>query len=334
MTAGSGIAGERAVSVIVPCFNAEDFVESAVERLLLQSDVDIQIVIVDDGSSDGTAAIAARLAEAHSEVAFVALPRNQGVAAARRAAVTAASADYVWFVDADDEWAPDAARAMLTAAIEHDADVVCAKATVVAEQRGPKPVGALPAVATTSGAAAFRMLLTGELTGHLWNKLFRRDLLDRIEFTPIRQHSDQAMVAQALSRATTVAYLPKEVYTYRLRTGSIIRSGARRADSLRTLGTVVGRCMAAIDATALRSTEYLYYRARYGALARLKDATSGAYLARDAEALVREVRGDMSIAQWWALVRRRDATRIALYTLGWASPNAYARTLDRFGGRL
>jgi hypothetical protein len=92
--------------------------------------------------------------------------------------------------------------------------------------------------------------------------------------------------------------------------------------------------MAGIDATRLRSSEFLYYRARYSVLARLKDATSGAYSDQQRRALVREAHGEMSLAQWGALVRRRDATRLALYSLGWVSPSLYARTLDRFGGRL
>ena len=329
-------AAERAprVSAIVPCYNAAEFVEDAVARLLAQQAIALEVIVVDDGSADETAALASALAAQHPEVTFVALPENQGVAAAREAAVAAATAEYVWFVDADDEWPSDAAATLLAAAETWEADIVCAAATVVAPGRDDKPVGSLPEGPSSSGPEAFRHLLTGRLTGHLWNKLFRRTLLERIDFTRIRQHSDQAMVAQALSQAGVVAYTHREVYRYLLRSGSIIRSGSQRADSLRSVGLVVARCMARIDATELRSTEYLYYRARYSVLARLKDATSGAYPDGRRRDLVKEARGEMSLGQWGALLRRRDATRLTLYTLGWASPPLYARTLDRFGGRL
>lgn len=325
---------DRRVSVIVPCYNAAAFVEQAVSRLLDQVGVDIEIVVVDDGSTDATADIASGLAARHPEVVFIALDENSGVAAAREAAVAAATADYIWFVDADDEWPVDAAATMRSVAWEHRADIVCAGAAVIAEGRAPKPVGSPPPGTTSTGPEAFRRLLTGDITGHLWNKLFRRDLMERIEFTRIRQHSDQAMVAQALSRAEIVAYTPHEVYRYVLRSGSIIRSGSQRADSLRSVAKVVARCQAYIDATRLRSPDYLYYRARYSVLARLKDATSGAYHDERRRTLVKEARGDMSLAQWSALLRRRDATRLTLYSLGWASPPLYARILDRFGGRL
>ena len=215
-----------------------------------------------------------------------------------------------------------------------DADVVCAGATVAAEGRADRPVGTLPAEPLLTGGEAFARLLTGDVSGHLWNKLFRRDLLGRITFTRIRQHSDQAMVAQALVEADRVAILPRSVYTYRLREGSIIRSGSQRAESLRELGRVIAPASARVDAGALKGTDYLYYRARYSTLSRLKDATSGAYAESERAALVKEIRSQMSLRQLGALVRRRDVTRTAIYTLGWLTPRGYGVLLDRAGGRL
>lgn len=322
------------VSVVLPCFNASEYVESAVTRLLAQQDVALEIIAVDDASTDGTAAIIERLAAADDRVHAVLFAENAGVAAAREAAVDAATGTYVWFVDADDDWPLDAAAALAAAAVDQDADVVCAGATVQAEGRPDRPVGSLPAKPLLGGREALRELLVGGITGHLWNKLFRRDLLGRITFTRIRQHSDQAMVAQALVEADRVAILPRSVYTYRLREGSIIRSGSKRADSLRQLGDVIASCVARVDARALHSRDYLYYRARFSTLSRLKDATSGAYAENERTALVKEIRGQMSLRQLGALVRRGDATRTAIYTMGWLTPRAYEVVLERAGGRL
>ncbi|WP_243075660.1 glycosyltransferase [Microbacterium sp. SS28] len=331
MTSSESVAS---ISVVLPCFNAAEFVESAVERLLGQAGPALEVVLVDDKSTDDTALIIARLAEAHSTVRAVLLPENGGVAAAREAAVAAASGDYIWFVDADDEWPDDAASALRDAAIAADADIVCAGATVVSEGQPERPVGNLPDGDLLTGAEGLDALLVGGITGHLWNKLFRRSLLGRIEFTRIRQHSDQAMVAQALVEADRVALLHRSVYTYKLRTGSIIRSGSRRADSLRELGEVMARCVARVDAAALRSPDYLYYRARYNTLSRLKDATSGAYSDTERRGLVKQVRSEMSFAQLGAIGRRGDVTRFGIYTLGWLSPRAYSVVLEKAGGRL
>ncbi|TDN90545.1 glycosyltransferase family 2 protein [Microbacterium sp. BK668] len=322
------------ITVVLPCYNAAEFAESAIDRLLGQEGVDLEIVAVDDASTDGTARLLTELAARHECVRAILLERNGGVAAAREAGVTAATGTYVWFVDADDDWPPDALRSMVGVAAATNADIVCAGATVTAEGHADKPVGEVPDQPLLTGAEALRSLLVGDITGHLWNKLFRRDLLEKITFTRIRQHSDQAMVAQALVEARRVATLQRSVYTYRLRVGSIIRSGAKRADSLRELGEVIESCVSRVDKRALRGVDYLYYRARYSVLSRLKDATSGAYDPPERSALLKEIRGEMSMRQLAALARRRDSRRLAIYTIGWISPRGYGAVLDRAGGRL
>ncbi|WP_455133504.1 glycosyltransferase family 2 protein [Microbacterium aurum] len=320
------------MSIILTCYNSMAFARTAITCLLAQRDAEIEVVVVDDASTDGTREILTELAAADPRVRALLLPANGGVAAAREAAVAAATGDYVWFVDDDDEWPDDAAAALLAAAHRADADIVCAQAHVAADGVPLRSVGSLPAKDLLSGRDAFAALLVGQLTGHLWNKLFRRSLLARIDFTRIRQHSDQAMVAQAFAGAARVAILRRDVYTYRLRTGSIIRSGAQRAQSLRILGEVIGGCARRLDME--HSTAYLYYRARFGALSRMKDATSAAYPPEERSALVRSIRSEMSVAQWRALVRRRDAKRSALYALAAVSPRGFALLLDRAGGRL
>src|SRR5690606_30956144 len=145
-----------------------------------------------------------------------------------------------WMVDADDAWSPDAVATLVAAAVAEKAEIVCAGAVYVQPGSKDRPAGRSGPVHSVTGGDAFRRFLRGEVTGHLWNKLFARDLFGHIEFTDIRQHSDQAMVAQLLLRAGRVTIIPDVVYRYQLRAGSIIRSGSRRADSLRTLASVVG----------------------------------------------------------------------------------------------
>lgn len=320
------------VTVVLPCYNAADFVENAVVRLLEQVHVALEVVIVDDASSDDTPAIVERLTE-HPQVRAILLPVNEGVAAAREKAVAAALGQYVWFVDDDDDWPDDAVSALHEAAISTNADIVCAGATVVGEGRTERAVGNLPPVGVLNREHAFSHFLRGDITGHLWNKLFRRSVLERIEFTRIRQHSDQAMVSQAIVESERIAVLDRSVYRYQLRSGSIIRSGARRGDSLRQLDRVVRRSAERLGESTLRGPDYLYYRARYNLLSRLKDATSGAYSDYEKKRLIREIRREMSLSQLLAIARRRDATRLALFSVGWAAPGVYRVALDRGGGR-
>ena len=90
------------VSVIVPAFNAERFLRQALESVLAQSYRPLDVIVVDDGSLDGTADIA----RSYTEVRYM-HQSNQGHAAARNAGLRVASGEFVSFLDADDLWAPN-----------------------------------------------------------------------------------------------------------------------------------------------------------------------------------------------------------------------------------
>ncbi len=94
------------VSVIVPCFNAGEFLARAVRSIDAQEHYGVEIVIVDDGSTDDSAAVARTLAAENSNIQFIQQATNAGPAAARNEGLRRASGKYVCFLDADDEYAP------------------------------------------------------------------------------------------------------------------------------------------------------------------------------------------------------------------------------------
>lgn len=318
------------VSVVLPAHQEEAHLAGALERLLRQTHSELEILVVDDASTDGTAVIGRAFAEQHERIHYLRQEQNQGVAAARERAVGQATGDWVWLVDADDEWPETAVEVMLAAGTR--ADVVVAQANTV-ETSGSTPVGSLRGPLALSGRGAFTALLVGELTGHLWNKLFRRELFAGIDFTRIRQHSDQAQVAQLLAAADEVVVIPDVVYEYHLRSGSIIRSGAKRADSLAALAAVIERTARDLDPRILESQDYAYYQARFWLLSRFKDATSGAHSAEDESRLWQAARGEAGLRHLAALARRRDAKRSALFGLAYAAPALYRVALTAGRGR-
>jgi cellulose synthase/poly-beta-1,6-N-acetylglucosamine synthase-like glycosyltransferase len=92
-----------AVSIIVPCYNAEFTLRTAVESVLRQSFSDFELIVVDDGSSDGSVAVAERLATESRRIRLI-RQRNAGPAAARNRGVAEASGEFIAFLDADDRW--------------------------------------------------------------------------------------------------------------------------------------------------------------------------------------------------------------------------------------
>lgn len=114
-----------AYDVVIPCHNRAHVVADAVASVLTQEHAPRRVVVVDDGSSDSSPAVATALAEAHASVVTAAiLPRNGGASNARNVGLALCRAPWVAFLDSDDVWLPGAAAALLSATLMREADVV------------------------------------------------------------------------------------------------------------------------------------------------------------------------------------------------------------------
>ena len=112
------------LSVLMPVYNEERTVETVIHRVLALGDVLQELVVVDDGSTDGTAAIVERLADQDPRVRFHRLPVNQGKTAAIRQAIEAAAGELLIVQDADLEYDPSEIPAVIAPILEGNADVV------------------------------------------------------------------------------------------------------------------------------------------------------------------------------------------------------------------
>ncbi|GAA1838317.1 glycosyltransferase family 2 protein [Agromyces salentinus] len=316
------------VSIIVPVYNAADFIASALEHTRTQTFEDIEIVIVDDGSRDDTAALAEAFTRTEPRARLIRMPENGGVARARRRAVEESRGEYLWFIDADDGWNERALLHLVAAADAGPFDVVVAGARFVYDggtSTRPIPVPDSPPV---DNVGAMSMLLSGRITGHLWNKLFRRDLMQQIALVPARVHSDLAMVADALSRAGSVAFLDTNVYDYRLRSGSIITSGSRRAESLALVGDAVTAAARRASPSLVEGEDHRYFVCRYIVLSGTKDAVLAPYEPAEGRRLYEGMRSRITNRDLLVLARRRDLRRLALATSArWSKP-VYRRLLQ------
>lgn len=119
-----GQTNKPTVSVLVPAFNAIPFLNRSVNSALEQTLKSVEIIIVDDSSTDGTLELARRLSDTYPNVRVVALLENGGPAAARNAAIAAATGDWLAILDADDAYDTDHLEGLCKIAEEHRADVV------------------------------------------------------------------------------------------------------------------------------------------------------------------------------------------------------------------
>jgi succinoglycan biosynthesis protein ExoO len=112
------------ITVLIAAYNAEGFVGRAVASALTQSLAPLEVLVVDDASTDDTVAVVRQLAGADSRVRLITLPQNGGPSAARNAGLDAARGEWVAVLDADDAFMPQRLQTMLSYAVESGADIV------------------------------------------------------------------------------------------------------------------------------------------------------------------------------------------------------------------
>lgn len=211
-----------AVTVILPVYNGAAFLERSIASLQAQTCNDWQLIIVDDGSTDDSRSIAAAAAAADGRVRLVCRP-NGGVSSARNAGIGLAQTEYIAFLDADDEYYPDALAAMLARAHATGADMVCAN-MVEGEER-PDSVPA-PAWTTVGGHVAALATLYQQKPWHTGpcSKLYRRSLFDEVRFREGMRYEDLEIMPYLLERCRKVDVTAAPLYFYRRNPSSFMQT--------------------------------------------------------------------------------------------------------------
>lgn len=127
------------VSVVIPIYNAEKYLTQCIESVVNQTLKDIEIVLIDDGSTDGSAKICKAFMKQDSRIAYY-YKENEGLAAARQDGMERSSGEYIGFVDSDDWIEPDMFEKMYDAAKSCDADVVLCNPFTYDEKIQPKDI--------------------------------------------------------------------------------------------------------------------------------------------------------------------------------------------------
>ena len=217
------------LSVVMPVYNAERYLNAAAESLLRQDFRDLELILVDDCSDDGSGAVCDALAEKDRRVRVIHASANVGAGEARNLGIDAARGAYLGFMDADDELAPGVLSAAVAAARETDADEVVwglkeVGLTPDGAVRKERPI--LPQAGVFTGdeipAAAARLeALT--LFGYQWNSLYRLSLIREqgLRFTADVLYEDYFFNLAFIRHAKRIRTIPVAGYLYYERENSV-----------------------------------------------------------------------------------------------------------------
>lgn len=207
------------VSVIVPVYNGERFLEKCVKSVLGQTYSDIQLILVNDGSSDGSAALCDGFAAGDSRVKVI-HQKNAGVSAARNAGLELAAGEYIGFVDADDTIAPDTYEKALKAIGQCDMAMWDAVTVWPNGRREPDTI-ALLAQDCVLEKKDWTPQLLRLMAGAVWRCLYRRELVADIRFpVGIKLSEDRLFNLEAMGKAKKLSYFKQGLYFRAIEEGS------------------------------------------------------------------------------------------------------------------
>lgn len=197
------------ISIVTTAYNIEAYVEKCLDSLLAQTHEDIEIIVVNDCSTDKTMDIVGKFTDERIKV--VNHSQNMGAGWARRTGIGAATGDYVITVDGDDWLAPDFIEALAKNAEETDADIVSGGITYVWSDTYEEVKRFLPHV--SEGMQKFRDYGDKKIV-FLNNKLVRRTMYDTVPYSTRRYCEDTPVILPLLYLANKVSYVDVQGYYY------------------------------------------------------------------------------------------------------------------------
>ena len=210
------------ISIIIPCFNAEKTLEKCLESVVQQSYANLEIIIIDDGSTDETSLIYNKF-QSNDERILVLKQQNSGVSKARNTGVKAATGDYICFVDSDD-WAElNYCSELYSLLVGENADISIVEASYEDENGNVLCNKPTSEEKIFDGNRALVLLLEDrEIQSHPWGKLFKADLLKNVHFPEnLKCFEDYSTLFKIFNKAVKVVKSNEKLYHYIQREDSL-----------------------------------------------------------------------------------------------------------------
>lgn len=225
----SNHAIDHLVSIIVPVYNVSMFLSEAINSILSQTYNNLEIIVIDDGSDDGSSTICDYYSRIDRRINVV-HQNNQGLSAARNAGLDLITGDCVMFLDSDDAFHPRMIQTMLEIMISEGADIVkCGYDFHFTSNRMTPRNASFSDVSVArvyDRKKALRALVDGEIYTTVWSGLYKSDLWKDIRFPVGHVYEDRDTMFRVINLCKKACVLNENLYLHRIRRDSITNKGS------------------------------------------------------------------------------------------------------------
>lgn len=213
---------EKKVSVIVPIYNVQKYLPRCIDSIIKQSYKNLEIILVDDGSTDGSEVVCDRYAQKDSRV-IVVHQKNIGLAGARNAGIDISKGEYICFVDSDDYVHPDYVKYLYKMCQENDCEIGICYHYITEEDDYYKDIDINSEIEIYSRKEIFDRFYTNDHGSIViaWNKIYKRECIGSIRYDVGMIHEDEATTFKFLYNANKIAFGREILYYYYSRSDSI-----------------------------------------------------------------------------------------------------------------
>lgn len=212
------------ISVIVPVYNVQEYLENCVHSIINQTYSDFELLLVDDGSTDGSGELCDKFHAIDNRISVI-HKKNGGLSDARNVGIDNTTSPYITFIDSDDYIAPDFLEELLRLHTDCNADVSCVNLTETRVVKNSIPSGTVKRKGCVSGETAVKNSLVRTNFGvSACGKLFKRSCFEELKFPYDTLFEDLFTIPYILEKCEKVAFLEGELYFYYVRAGSITNS--------------------------------------------------------------------------------------------------------------
>ena len=218
----------ESLSVIIPIYNVEAYLSECLVSIVNQSYKDLEILLVDDGSTDNSGKICDEWAEKDKRIR-VFHKDHEGVSVARNTGMLECKGQLIAFVDSDDWLEPDMYELMVERFIHSEADVVmCGYYSYLLGRAEPIVKGILPTKDGTFEDAVFSIIKRNGYYNSIWNKMFRRETIVQDQKIVLMDPNisfgeDELWLFEVLHGCKCISFIPQALYHWRSREGSLSR---------------------------------------------------------------------------------------------------------------